>query len=110
MGMPFRCPTCGSLFYDQFIARRAGGKSQRTELHFCLGCTTVFLEPELYTEAPEFKKTAPTKLPDMHSDQATLQREMAHRYWAARAKRDKGGVPQQSAAVFKFRSIMERHY
>jgi len=104
--MSFKCPTCGCLFYDQFIARRKGGKSQRTELHFCMGCTTVFLEPDLFSAAPELKSAAPVKLPDMQGDIGTLQREIATRYWSARATRERGGVPARKEDVVRLRSSL----
>jgi len=52
----------------------------------------VFLEPELLTAAPEFCKTSSAELPTMQGDVATLQRDLISRYWAARAKRERGGV------------------
>ena len=97
--MRFSCPNCGCPFYDAVITRRPNGSARRTELFFCLGCTIVFLEPELLAATPQFQKTRSPELPTMEGDKAVLRHELSSRYWAARAKREHGGVPASIESV-----------
>jgi hypothetical protein len=104
--MPFQCPICSSPSYARVIVERPDGSPYRTELLHCLGCTMMFLEPALFTAAPELRGTFPPTT--MLHEQAARHRHLEFRYWEARAKREGGGISPTSEQVNALRSRLDR--
>lgn len=98
--MRFQCPVCDSPECDRVIVERPDGSAYRTEFFFCLGCTMMFREPELFTAAPELRRTFVTSdAPRMAHEVSLMRQELEHRYVRARLKRCGGGMEPTSEQV-----------
>lgn len=53
--MQFRCPICECSVYQRVVVPRVGGAPYETEFFHCLGCSVMFLEPELFAVSPAFR-------------------------------------------------------
>jgi hypothetical protein len=77
---------------------RQHGAPYETEFFHCLGCSLMFIEPELFTEAPVFRKlqdekaeAAPSYAPNSGAPATALdQQALRYRFWKAKAKRERG--------------------
>ncbi len=100
--MSFECPTCLADAYDRVVVIRAGGARYETEFFFCLGCSTMFLEPECYTRAPQVRQRMQQReRPELAYKQSMRRQEFTSRFFENMAKRLKGGfsTPAQIAAL-----------
>lgn len=86
--MSFECPTCLSDLYDRVVVIRAGGARYETEFFFCLGCTTMFRDPDCYTRVSEVREM-------MEAHRADPERELAY----------KQSLRRQSLTVRLFRNM-----
>jgi hypothetical protein len=65
----------------------------KTEFFFCLGCTAMFLEPELFSVLTPPLETRPGT---MAHERGRAAQEGRSRFAHARARREGGGNPQPS--------------
>lgn len=89
--MSFRCPVCSCLEYQRVVVPRDVGAPYETEFFHCLGCSAMFLEPELFTAAPEHRKSAPAAWPIGAAERSMLSQRIRVRFWIAKARRLCGG-------------------
>jgi hypothetical protein len=83
---------------------KARGAPYETEFFFCLGCSIMFSEPGLFTDALDHRKTAtspPVGAParSIHADAVRA------RFWTARARRLAGGIEPNSDAILRLRDL-----
>lgn len=62
---PFRCRVCACCHYARVRVRRSNGDLYVTEFYACANCSTMFLDPRLFTSGmprggnnPQIAKTA----------------------------------------------------
>src|SRR5687768_7575060 len=54
--LQFKCPVCGCPEFQRVVVPKSRGAPYETEFYHCLGCSVMFLEPELFTAARTFSK------------------------------------------------------
>jgi hypothetical protein len=106
--MSFRCPIYDCQFYDRVTVRKGEHDLYDTEFFTCLGCSVMFLEPELLTLAPDFKRTARADNPQMCHEVAALHQARLYRFWEARATRENGGMTPKLEQILRLRSRYRR--
>ena len=62
-----------------------------TQFRVCLGCSVVFIEPELFAAAATVRSLYP-KEPIMAHEVSLERQSIERRFWQARAKRLNGGL------------------
>ena len=96
--MDFKCPVCHCSMFDSVIVSRPDGESYKTSFFRCAACTLMFMEPELFTAAPEYQTQAPTGK-KMAWEVSALRQALTYRYWQHRLKRENGGIDVKSERV-----------
>jgi hypothetical protein len=83
------CPICQAGDYMRAMLSR-GRNEYPSQFRVCLGCSTVFIEPQLFAEALRVAELfPPLSTPALHD--ASLRRlAIERRFWAARARRLSG--------------------
>jgi len=100
--MPFRCPLCSCPEYQRVVVPKERGAPYETEFFHCLGCSLMFLEPELFAAANEYRETSPQHI-EGAPGVALRSDAIRSRFWAARAKRENGGLQANSEAILRVR-------
>ncbi len=59
----FLCRTCGSRDYERVVVRRRDGKPYDTSFYACMGCTTMFGDPNKYSAPPPALKVVRVDAP-----------------------------------------------
>lgn len=107
--MQFKCPVCECSAYQRVIVLKERGALYETEFFHCLGCSLMFLEPDLFTASSAFREEqrATVKLeagPNSGApNQALGAQSMRSRFWYARARRLRGGWEPTSDEVARLR-------
>jgi hypothetical protein len=109
--MQFQCPVCSCPEYQRVVVPRPQGAPYETEFFHCLGCSLMFTEPALFTEALVFrtqqdaKADAPDECgPNSGAPAAALdQQALRYRFWHAKAKRERGWWEPTSEEVLRVR-------
>lgn len=109
--MHLRCPICCCPEYQRVVVPRERGAPYETEFFHCIGCSLMFTEPELFTEALVFGKesedkgSAPSDYgPNSGAPAAALdQQALRYRFWRAKARRERGGWEPTSDDVLRVR-------
>jgi hypothetical protein len=83
-------------------------KTYDTEFFVCFGCSVMFLEPELFTAAPDFRRTALADNPQMAHEVAALHQAREYRFWEARATRENGGMQPKPEQILRLLSRYRR--
>src|SRR5690242_11543750 len=89
----FKCPICWCTDYQRVVVPRPHGAPYQTEFFCCLGCSAMFIDPELFTAATAFREeVAGTERKSDRSPEAAMQAHaLRTRFWRARAKTLHGG-------------------
>ena len=87
---------------------RERGAPYETEFLTCLGCSVMFIDPELFTAGTAFREeiTKAVKPPGGSPEEALQSQALRYRFWHARAKRQPGVWEPTSEDV---RRIRERY-
>lgn len=105
--MRFKCPVCSCPEYQRVVVPRERGEPYRTDFLCCLGCSVMFIDPELFTTAPAFREEAEKAghvAAEARSPNASLQAQELHtRFWLARAKTLGGGLEPTSQEMLRLR-------
>ena len=59
----FCCRICRSREYERVVVRKRDGKPYDTAFFACMGCTTMFGDPEKYTSPPPQPKSTRVDAP-----------------------------------------------
>jgi hypothetical protein len=100
--MPFQCPICSCPEYQRVVVPREPGAPYATQFFHCLGCSVMFVEPELFSVATAFKQDVRPRGEGMQ-DQRLYSDNIRVRFWMAKAKRENGGLEPTSEQMLKVR-------
>src|SRR5262245_34499997 len=59
----FLCRICGSREYERVVVRRRDGRPYDTAFYACMGCTTMFGDPERFSKPPPPQKVTRVDAP-----------------------------------------------
>lgn len=83
------CPVCHAGDYMRAMLSR-GPHEYPSQFHFCLGCSAVFIEPQLFMSAPHVVDLFPPLSNPMSHELSLRRQAIERRFWEARAKRLRG--------------------
>jgi hypothetical protein len=100
--VPFKCPICSCPEYQRVVVPRQHGAPYVTDFLCCLGCSVMFIDPELFTAATAFRVEVEGAA--RGAPEASLQSHALHaRFWIARAKTLNGGWEATSEEMLRLR-------
>lgn len=102
--MRFKCPICWCPEYQRVVVPRERGAPYETEFLCCLGCSAMFIDPELFTAATVFRdEVDKAEIPRGAPEKALQSQSLQYRYWLARARRQPGAWDPTSEDVRRLR-------
>jgi hypothetical protein len=87
--MEWRCPVCHGSEYMRAIMTGADRREYPSQFFACLGCSVVFIEPELFAQSASVRDL-PTAKSAMAHEASLVRQQLEYRFWEARAKRLSG--------------------
>lgn len=105
--MQLRCPICSCPAYQRVVVLRERGAPYETDFLCCLGCSAMFIDPELFTAATEFReeveKASHATVGALSPGAALQSHALRTRFWIARAKTLNGSWEPTSEQVLRLR-------
>lgn len=96
--MRWACPLCGSRHYMRVVLSR-GKEAFDSQFFTCFGCSIVFIEPQLCSDAGKVIELYPAVESEMAHLMSNERLSIERRFWAARGKRLKGGLDVSDAVI-----------
>ena len=101
----WRCPICYAPEWTRIVLTSARQEQHATQFRACLGCSVVFIEPQLFADASSVRKIYSSE-PTLAHEFSLQQQSLERRFWEARAKRMSGLTTDPPSATVE--TLMRR--
>lgn len=78
-----------------------GREEYESQFFTCLGCSVMFVEPMLFSDAPNFRALCTRQASEMAHVGSNERLAMERRFWETRAKRLNGEIQAAEARIIE---------